>query len=137
MPCYLRDLLHRRDSLYWNCDFAARVCFASFIFAFVSAPVRARIRCVGDLRATRVLADGVKTLDREVADMAKTDLRDYSFADVKVTFPHAKVAVITYKATQHATSGGQDVSGTYNSGSVWIKGGGKWAGVFHTETKTQ
>src|SRR5438552_2793097 len=57
-----------------------------------------------------VYADGVKALDREVADMAKTDLRDYSFADVKVTFPHAKVAVITYKATQHATSGGQDVS---------------------------
>src|SRR6266566_8878711 len=84
-----------------------------------------------------VYADGVKTLDREVADMAKTDLRDYSFADVKVTFPHAKVAVITYKATQHATSGGQDVSGTYNSGSVWIKQGGKWVGVFHTETKTQ
>jgi len=84
-----------------------------------------------------VYADGVKTLDAEVADMAKTDLRDYSFADVKVTFPHAKVAVITYKATQHATSGGQDVSGTYNSGSVWIKGGGKWVGVFHTETKTQ
>ena len=84
-----------------------------------------------------VYADGVKTLDAEVADMAKTDLRDYSFADVKVTFPHAKVAVITYKATQHATSGGQDVSGTYNSGSVWIKQGGKWVGVFHTETKTQ
>jgi len=84
-----------------------------------------------------VYADGTKTQDGEVADMAKTDLRDYSFADVKVTFPHAKVAVITYKATQHATSGGQDVSGTYNSGSVWIKGGGKWVGVFHTETKTQ
>jgi len=84
-----------------------------------------------------VYADGVKTLDREVADMAKTDLRDYSFADVKVMFPHPKVAVITYKATQHATSGGQDVSGTYNSGSVWVKEGGKWVGVFHTETKAQ
>src|SRR5438445_10204771 len=84
-----------------------------------------------------VYADGVKTLDVEVADMAKTDLRDYSFADVKVTFPHPKVAVITYKAMQHATSAGQDVSGTYNSGSVWIKEGGKWVGVFHTETKTQ
>src|SRR5437867_10757548 len=84
-----------------------------------------------------VYADGVKTLDAEVADMAKTDLRDYSFADVKVTFPHAKVAVITYKTTQHATSGGQDVSGTYNSGSVWVQQGGSWVGVFHTETKVQ
>ncbi len=84
-----------------------------------------------------VYADGVKTLDVEVAGMAKTDLRDYSFADVKVMFPHPKVAVITYKAMQHTTSAGQDVSGTYNSGSVWIKEGGKWIGVFHTETKAQ
>jgi len=84
-----------------------------------------------------VYADGTKTLDAEVADMAKTDLRDYSFADVKVAFPHPKVAVITYKATQHATSAGQDVSGTYNSGSVWVQQGGSWVGVFHTETKVQ
>jgi hypothetical protein len=84
-----------------------------------------------------VYADGVKSLDGEVADMANTDLRDYSFADVKVVFPHPKVAVVTYKATQHATSGGNDISGTYNSGSVWVQQGGKWAGVFHTETKVQ
>jgi len=84
-----------------------------------------------------VYADGTKTLDAEVADMAKTDLRDYSFADVKVAFPHPKVAVITYKATQQATSGGKDISGTYNSGSVWVQHGGKWVGVFHTETKVQ
>src|SRR5437016_14494366 len=84
-----------------------------------------------------VYADGIKTLDAEVAEMAKTDLGDYSFADVKVVFPHPKVAVITYKATQQATSGGKDISGTYNSGSVWVQHGGKWVGVFHTETKVQ
>jgi len=84
-----------------------------------------------------VYSDGIKTLDAEVADMAKTDLHDYSFADVKVVFPHPKVAVITYKATQQATSGGQDMSGNYNCGSVWVQHGGKWVGVFHTETKGQ
>jgi uncharacterized protein YpuA (DUF1002 family) len=84
-----------------------------------------------------VYADGTKTLDAEVADMAKTDLRDYSFADVKVTFPHPKVAVITYKVTQHATFSGKDISGTYNSGSVWVQQGGKWLGVFHTDIKIQ
>ena len=84
-----------------------------------------------------VYSDGIKTLDAEVADMAKTDLRDYSFADVKVVFPHPKVAVITYKATQQAASGGQDKSGNYNCGSVWVQQGGKWVGVFHTETKVQ
>jgi hypothetical protein len=82
-------------------------------------------------------AEGIKNLDTEVADMAKTDLRDYSFADMKVVFPKAGVAVITYKVTQHATSAGQDVSGTYNTGSVWMKQDGKWLGVFHTEAKAQ
>ena len=42
-----------------------------------------------------VYAEGVKTLDGELADMAKSDLRDYSFSDVKVVFPHLKMAVMT------------------------------------------
>jgi len=84
-----------------------------------------------------VYAEGVKTLDAELADMAKTDLRDYSFSDVKVVFPHPKLAILTYKAKVQATSDGKDISGTYNSGSVWIQQGGKWVGAFHTEAKSQ
>src|SRR5262245_59638052 len=84
-----------------------------------------------------VYAEGVKSLDAELADMAKSDLRDYSFSDVKVVFPHPKVAVLTYKAKIQATSEGKDMSGTYNSGSVWVQQGGKWVGAFHTESKTQ
>ena len=82
-------------------------------------------------------AEGIKNLDREVADMAKTDLRDYSLADMKVVFPSADVAVVTYKATIQQTSEGKDMSGTYNSGSIWVKKGGKWLEVFHTEVKAQ
>ena len=82
-------------------------------------------------------AEGIKNLDREVADMAKADLRDYSLADMKVVFPSADVAVITYKATIQQTSEGKDMSGTYNSGSIWVKKGGKWLEVFHTEVKAQ
>jgi Domain of unknown function (DUF4440) len=84
-----------------------------------------------------VYAEGIKTVDREVADMEKADLRDYSFADTKVVFPSAGVAVMTYKVTMRETSAGQDVSGTYNSASVWTKRGGKWLGIFHTEIKAQ
>ena len=82
-------------------------------------------------------AEGIKDLDREVADMAKTDLRDYSLADMKVVFPSAEVAVITYKATIQQTSEGKDMSDTYNSGSIWVKKGGKWLEVFHTEAKAK
>ena len=84
-----------------------------------------------------VYAEGVKTLDVELADMAKSDLRDYSFSDVKVVFPHPKMAVMTYKAKVQATADGKDISGTYNSGSVWIQQDKKWVGAFHTEAKTQ
>ena len=44
-----------------------------------------------------VNADGTTSLDTEVAGMEKTDLRDYSFADTKVVFPGANVAIVTYK----------------------------------------
>ena len=84
-----------------------------------------------------VYAEGMKTLDDEVANMAKSDLRDYSFSDVKVVFPHPKMAVMTYKAKVQATADGKDISGTYNCGSVWVQQGGKWVGAFHSEAKTQ
>jgi hypothetical protein len=84
-----------------------------------------------------VYAEGVKNLDAEVADMAKSDLREYSFADMKVVFPRPKLAVVTYKATVQATSDGKDISGTYNSGSIWVEKGKKWIGVFHSESKAQ
>ena len=82
-------------------------------------------------------AEGIKNLDSEVADMAKADLREYSLADMKVVFPSADVAVITYKATMQQTFEGKDMSGTYNSASVWVKKSGKWLEVLHTEVKAQ
>jgi Domain of unknown function (DUF4440) len=82
-----------------------------------------------------VYAEGIKTLDTEVADMAKSDLRDYSFSDVKVVFPRPNLAVVTYKANVQASAEGKDVSGTYNSSSVWLRKGKKWVGVLHTESK--
>jgi len=82
-------------------------------------------------------AEGIKNLDREVADMAKTDLRDYSLADMKVVFPSDAAAVVTYKTTIQQTSDGKEMSGTYNSASVWVKKSGKWLEVLHTEVKAQ
>ena len=82
-----------------------------------------------------VYAEGMKTLDAELADMAKSDLRDYSFSDIKVVFPHPKMAVLTYKAKVQASADGKDISGTYNSASVWVQQGGKWVGALHAEAK--
>jgi hypothetical protein len=84
-----------------------------------------------------VYADGIKTLDMQLADMEKTELRDYSFRDINVEFPNANLAIITYKATQEATYDGQDVSGTYYCESVWVKKGQKWLNALHTEIKSK
>src|SRR5215510_6662529 len=82
-------------------------------------------------------AEGIKNLEGEVADMAKADLREYSLAEIKVVFPSSDVALMTYKTMMQETFEGKDMSGTYNSASVWVKKGGKWLGVFHTEVKAQ
>jgi len=84
-----------------------------------------------------VYSDGIKSLEAETADMAKTDLRDYSFTDTKVTFSGSDVATVTYKVTTQASFNGKDMSGTYNAASVWMKRGAKWLGVFHTEVKAE
>jgi hypothetical protein len=82
-------------------------------------------------------AEGVKDADAEVAEMQKTDLSNYSFADMKVALLSPKMAVATYKVTIQSTSSGRDTSGTYYTATVWNKRGGKWLAVLHTFVKAQ
>jgi hypothetical protein len=82
-------------------------------------------------------AEGVKDADAEIADMKKTELSNYSFADMKVTLLSAKMAVATYKVTTQSTSSGRDTSGTYYAATVWNKRGAKWLAVLHTFVKAQ
>lgn len=82
-------------------------------------------------------AEGVKDADAEIADMKKTDLSNYSFADMKVTLLSPKMAVATYKVTTQSTSSGRDTSGTYYAATVWNKRDGKWLAVLHTFVKAQ
>src|SRR5213080_3339250 len=79
----------------------------------------------------------VKDADAEIADMQKTDLSNYSFADMKVALLSPKMAVATYKVTTQSTSSGRDTSGTYYAATVWNKRGAKWLAVLHTFVKAQ
>jgi hypothetical protein len=90
-----------------------------------------------DPEFSAVDAEGVKDADAEVADMQKTDLTNYSFADMKVTLLNPKMAMTTYKITTQSTSSGRDTSGTYYAATVWNKRGGKWLAVMHTFVKAQ
>jgi hypothetical protein len=82
-------------------------------------------------------AEGVKDAAAKIADMQKTDLSNYSFADMKVTLLSPKMAVATYKVTTQSTSSGRDTSGSYYAATVWNKRGGKWLAVLHTFVKAQ
>src|SRR5215472_5081165 len=82
-------------------------------------------------------AEGFKNVDAELADVPKYDVSDNSFANMKVAFPSANMALVTYKVTTQATHNGQDTSGTYNVASVWTKRERKWRLVFHTVMKSQ
>jgi len=82
-------------------------------------------------------AEGFKNVDAELADVPKYDVRENSFADMKVAFPSPNMAVVTYKLTTQATHNGQDTSGTYNVASVWTKRERKWRLVFHAFMKSQ
>jgi ketosteroid isomerase-like protein len=82
-------------------------------------------------------AEGVKDAGAEIEEMQKTELSNYTFADMKVTLLSAKMAVVTYKATTQSTSSGRDTSGTYYAATVWNKRGGKWLAVLHTFVKGQ
>lgn len=84
-----------------------------------------------------VYADGIKTLDMEVADMDKTNIDGYSLADIKVEFPNPSIAVITYKTSQQGTFDGKEVSGNYYNESVWVKKGERWLNTFHTAIKAK
>ena len=82
-------------------------------------------------------ADGTTKRTSEVTEMQNTDLRNYSFTDVKVVFPKTDVAVVTYQTMVDSSAAGQDTSGAYNVASVWTKRWGNWVLLSHAFIKSQ
>lgn len=82
-------------------------------------------------------AEGSTKLDTEITGMENTDLRNYSFGDMKVVFPKAGVAIVMYKTTVESRTAGQDTSGAYNVASVWTKRWGNWVLISHAFIKSQ
>jgi len=84
-----------------------------------------------------VYSDGIQALQKEMDSMKTWDLKSFAFSDMKVVFPDADTATLTYKVKVEGTSNGKDASGTYNAGSVWKKHGGEWHAIFHTNMKEE
>lgn len=86
-----------------------------------------------DLRV--VYADGVANMQKELDDMKKWDIKSFTISDYDTFSDEKDVVVATCKVVLDATFEGKDMSGTYNSGTVWKKEGNNWLAIFHTHVK--
>ncbi len=83
------------------------------------------------------MSDRIGGLDDAIAGMKKSELKSFTLSDTKVVFPDPDTGVLTYTVTLSGTSGGKDISGTYNAGAVWRKKGADWHLVFYSEAERE
>jgi len=81
-----------------------------------------------------VYVEGISTMQTEMDDMKKWDMKSFAISDYNVVSVGADT-MSTYKVTIEGTYDGKDASGTYNAGSVWTKHKGEWQAIFHTNVK--
>jgi len=85
-----------------------------------------------------VYADHLSTsLQNELADMRKWDMKSFEFSDFDMFSDEKDVIVTTYKVKVEGTVDGKDASGNYNAGSVWKLENGQWLAIFHTNIKQE
>jgi hypothetical protein len=77
---------------------------------------------------------GLTTKADVLKGLADCDVKDYSLDNFKTMSVDSNVTVVTYKATVHATCGGQAAPENILASSVWVNRGGKWSARFHQET---
>jgi len=82
-----------------------------------------------------VYAEGISTMETEMDDMKKWDMKSFAISDYKAISAGENTLMSTYKVTIEGTYDGKDASGTYNAGSVWKKHKGEWQAIFHTNVK--
>lgn len=65
----------------------------------------------------------------------KHGLVKYTLSDIEVLFPTEDVAIATYKANQTMTMDGKELTQDVVDSSTWVKLGGAWKCVAHTESE--
>jgi len=84
--------------------------------------------------ALQIDGTGLTTKADVVKSIPDCDVKDYSLSNFKTVKVDSNVMVLTYKATVHATCGGQAAPENIMAASVWVNRGGKWVASFHQET---
>jgi hypothetical protein len=92
---------------------------------------------------TYLSADSVMIGDAGIANKTESlkelenlacEVKSYELSDMKVTFLNNDAALLTYKATQDGTCGGQAIPASVWASSAYVKRGGKWFAASHQET---
>ena len=65
----------------------------------------------------------------------KHALLKYTLSDMEVLFPSEDVAIATYKANQTMTMDGRELTQDVFDSSTWVRMGGAWKCVAHTESE--
>jgi hypothetical protein len=84
-----------------------------------------------------VYAEGISTLQTELDDMQKWDMKSFAISDFTAFSDEKDVIVTTYVVKIEGTYDGKDHSGTFNCGSVWKEENGAWMAIFHTNAKQE
>jgi hypothetical protein len=84
-----------------------------------------------------VYAEGISTLQTELDDMQKWDMKSFAISDFTAFSDEPDVIVTTYVVKIEGTYDGKDHSGTFNCGSVWKKEKDTWMAIFHTNAKQE
>ena len=85
------------------------------------------IKCVYDT--------GIADMQKELTDMKTADLKSFAISDFAMFTDEPDVIVTTYTVKVEGSSGGHDMTGTYNAGTVWKQEKGEWLAIFHTHSK--
>jgi len=84
-----------------------------------------------------VYAEGISSLQKELDDMKKWDMKSFAISDFDSFSDEPDVMVTTYTVKIEGTYDGKDASATYNCGSVWKTENGAWLAIFHTNIKQE
>jgi hypothetical protein len=84
-----------------------------------------------------VYAEGNSSMEKELSDMKKWDMKSFTISDYTAFSDEKDVMVTTYTVKIEGTFEGKDTSGTYNCGSVWKQENGAWMAIFHTNVKQE
>ena len=69
--------------------------------------------------------------------MKTADLKSFAISDFKSFSDEKDVVVTTYVVKVEGSMGAQDMTGTYNAGTVWKMENGSWLAIFHTNVLQQ